>query len=123
MLFPSGAAAQASIITPDGGQAAWFFGTCVDEDATNIVRWDLRPDLSYPEGNTLQLRVKNGYPGHRLSCKLYLANTGDIPLLVNDIRVGAVASGILVEAYLPPEEQGKIIGPCMKPYAWSTPLE
>ncbi len=101
------------------GEAAWFFRSCRDSQAGGVATWAVDPHASIPNRSALRIRVDNAYPGYRLACDLYFANSGKLPIAVKTIQVLNPHEGDLsVSALVAPGEHEKVIQPCGSRPGW-----
>jgi len=117
-LAPRPAAARVEL-DAGRGEAVWFFRTCVSDKAEQVAAWAVDLNPSATGRNSINIQVRNAYPGYQLRCDLYFANTGKIPLSVKGISVTNSNPGdLVVSAQIAPGEQPKVIKSCGSKPAW-----
>jgi hypothetical protein len=101
------------------GEAVWFFRSCSPGRGGEAASWavDLNPSVS--DRSSLKFQVNNAYPGYRLYCDLYFANSGKSPISVKHISVYNPDSGDLsLSAKVAPGEDRKVLRPCGSKPLW-----
>lgn len=95
------------------GEAVWFFRSCNNGKTGETAIWvvDLNPSIS--NRTSINIQVKNAYPGYQLVCELYFANSGKLPVSVKDITVSNPNSrSLFLSTIVVHSEQGKVLLPC-----------
>jgi len=101
------------------GEAVWFFRSCNNGKTGETAIWavDLNPSLS--NRTSINIQVKNAYPGYQLVCELYFANSGKLPISVKDITVSNPnSSNLFLSAIVAHGEQEKVLQPCGSKPGW-----
>lgn len=101
------------------GEAVWFFRSCNNgrTGETVISAVGLNPSVS--NRTSINIQVKNAYPGYQLVCELYFANSGKLPISVKDITVtNPNSSNLFLSAIVARGEKGKVLQPCGSKPGW-----
>jgi hypothetical protein len=100
------------------GAAAWFWRTCSSPQANSAATWSIERKPGQNGEKTLSFQVGNAYPGYRLECDLYFANTGRVPLRVRGVSVINPHRGDLAISAVEAPVRGKTLQPCVRAPAW-----
>lgn len=122
LLRPHPAVARVSI-QAEAGRAVWFHSVCHDnEDDVDVATWTVRHEIfQLSQQKNLQIQLHNGYPGYQLSCRVSLANTGDVPLKFSDVNVThKILADVTVDAQPAAGVLGHTLMPCGFTPAWNS---
>ena len=101
------------------GEAVWFYRSCTPAIPGAIATWSVDLNSAVPDQTSLNFQVSNAYPGYRLTCELYFANSGKQKIWTKDVTVYNPNSGdLILSAVIPGEEQGRIIKSCSFTPTW-----
>jgi hypothetical protein len=104
----------------DGGEAVWFYRDCRDGEGQDVSTWSLLP-APWSNQQSLSAHLGNVYPGYRLNCDLYLANTGHVALTITQVLVGNLdGRAMTVMAAPAASESGQVLRACPRRPAWGT---
>lgn len=101
------------------GEAVWFYRSCTSPIPGTVANWTVNLNPSVSNGTSLNFRLNNAYPGYRLTCELYFANSGKLSFAVHEIKVyNPNPDDLHLSATVAAAEQNKIIQPCNSRPAW-----